>query len=151
MRVAHHAAALVALILLVACGGGSGAAPTAAPTAAGPAPTSAPSAPASAAAPTGSADATSAAGTNARGPAVPADATGTLPPPLAPAVAVKVGVLRSLSDAGIYLAAERSYFREEGLDVSLEPFGSTAEMTAPLASGQLDVGAGAPTPSLFNA
>jgi NitT/TauT family transport system substrate-binding protein len=60
-------------------------------------------------------------------------------------------VLSSLSDAGIYLAAERGYFRDEGLDVSLEPFGSTAEMTAPLASGQLDVGAGAPTPSLFNA
>jgi NitT/TauT family transport system substrate-binding protein len=73
------------------------------------------------------------------------------PPPPPPAVAVKVGVLSSLSDAGIYVAAERGYFRDEGLDVSLERFSATLEMTAPLASGQLDVGAGAPTPSLFNA
>jgi NitT/TauT family transport system substrate-binding protein len=62
-----------------------------------------------------------------------------------------VGVLAALSDAGIYVAAQRGYFHDEGLEVTLERFGATPEMTAPLAAGQLDVGAGAPTPSLFNA
>ncbi len=139
---ARLAAAALALLWLVACGG------TGTPSARPSAPASTP--PTAAPAASGPAPSTASAAT-ARGPAPPAVAATAQPPPMAPPVEVKVGVLSSLSDAGIYIAAERGYFRDEGLAVSLERFGATPEMTPPLASGQLDVGAGAPTPSLFNA
>ncbi|HLH25216.1 MAG TPA: ABC transporter substrate-binding protein [Chloroflexota bacterium] len=136
------ALALLTLTLLVACGASapSPAAPSPAPASATPPPSA-------------SAAHGPAAPVVARGPAPPADvpAPADAAAPLAPPVAVRIGVLSSLSDAGIYVAAARGYFRDEGLDASLEPFGATPEMTAPLAAGQLDVGAGAPTPSLFNA
>jgi NitT/TauT family transport system substrate-binding protein len=63
---------------------------------------------------------------------------------------VKVGVLDSLSEAPTFIALERGYFREEGLDVRFEKFQNTADMVAPLATGQLDVASGAPTLGLYN-
>src|SRR5262245_3369400 len=71
--------------------------------------------------------------------APPASPAAAAPPP-APVVQIKLGTLSTVADGPQYLAAERGYFREEGLDVSFENFGSTADMTAPLASGELDLG-----------
>src|SRR5215208_4184953 len=68
-----------------------------------------------------------------------------------PVVQIKLGTLSTVADGPQYLAAERGYFREEGLDVSFENFGSTADMTAPLASGELDLGSGSATAGLVNA
>src|SRR5215211_6927365 len=68
----------------------------------------------------------------------------------APVVQIKLGTLSTVADGPQYLAAERGYFREEGLDVSFENFGSTADMTAPLAS-ELDLGSGSATAGLVNA
>ena len=36
-------------------------------------------------------------------------------PPLNPPVALKVGTVNSISDAGIFIAMERGYFREQGI------------------------------------
>ena len=58
---------------------------------------------------------------------------------------------QTLAESGRYIAEERGYFREEGLQVESTPFDGAARMTPALASGQLDVGAGGVSASLFNA
>lgn len=63
---------------------------------------------------------------------------------------VTVGVLNSLSEVVTFIALEKGYFKEEGLDVRLERFSNTADMVAPLSSGQIDIASGAPTLGLFN-
>ncbi|HZR99987.1 MAG TPA: ABC transporter substrate-binding protein [Chloroflexota bacterium] len=73
------------------------------------------------------------------------------PPPLNPPVSLKVGSLRLVGEAGLMAALGKGYFREEGLDVDLVPFRTTNEQTAPLATGELQLGSVGPDPSLFNA
>jgi NitT/TauT family transport system substrate-binding protein len=75
-------------------------------------------------------------------------------PPAAPAarVAVRVGQIgATVGDAPIFIAEDRGYFQEEGLDVERTPFDSAARMIPALAGGQLDVGGGAISAGLFNA
>jgi NitT/TauT family transport system substrate-binding protein len=72
-------------------------------------------------------------------------------PPLQPSVPVKIGVFGTVSDAGFYIALERGYAAEEGIDLELVPFGSSPQLLAPLATGQIDVGVGAANPGFHNA
>jgi ABC-type nitrate/sulfonate/bicarbonate transport system substrate-binding protein len=128
-------ALLVAALALPSCS--SGATAPASP----PASSSAPSA----GAPSGNAGtAPTTAGVTA--PAAPATVA-----PLSPAVKVRAGMLALLTEAGIFIAQERGYFREEGLDVELIRFARGGEQTPLLATGGLDFGVGAPDSSLFNA
>ena len=62
-----------------------------------------------------------------------------------------MGYLGVASDAGIFIALEKGYFTEQGLDLSLERFGVGADQMALLGSGRLDIASGAPSPTLFNA
>ena len=64
---------------------------------------------------------------------------------------VSVGEVGNASDAPVYIALEKGYFAQEGLDVSLVSFDSAAKMIAPLGTGELDVGGGASSAGLFNA
>jgi NitT/TauT family transport system substrate-binding protein len=65
---------------------------------------------------------------------------------------IKVGSSPVLSSAGIYLARDRGYFKEQGLEVEISDFGNSgAPMTMLLSKGELDVGAGNITAGLFNA
>jgi NitT/TauT family transport system substrate-binding protein len=64
---------------------------------------------------------------------------------------VRVGIISNATDATFYLAEERGYLREVGLQLEASPFNSANFMVAPLAAGQLDVGGGAPGAGLFNA
>ncbi len=105
------------------------AAPRAEPAPAGSAPASAPPPPAAA-------------------PASPAPAPSG---PLSPPVAVKFGDLPATSNAGIYLALERGYFREEGLDVTLETFDSFERAMPSLATNQLDAAGGGVNAGMFSA
>jgi NitT/TauT family transport system substrate-binding protein len=84
-------------------------------------------------------------------PAPQAPDSQTSVPALSPPVKVRAGTLGLLTEAGIFIAQERGYFRDEGLDVELIQFARGAEQTAPLATGGLDFGVGAPDSSLFNA
>ncbi len=70
--------------------------------------------------------------------------------PLDPLVKVKVGVLGLLTEAGIYIALDKGYFREEGLELDIVPFARSAEQMVPLGTGELHFGVGAPDASLFN-
>jgi NitT/TauT family transport system substrate-binding protein len=85
----------------------------------------------------------------------PAGTTAAIDPaggqPLSPPVSVKVGVTGLSGEIGLYLAQERGYFRDEGLDVELVSMRGATEALAPLATGELQVGSGGPDPSLFNA
>jgi len=65
--------------------------------------------------------------------------------------AVGVGTASSISDAPLFIADKKGYFREEGLAVTLTDFRSAAQMVAPLGAGQLDVGAGSASAALYNA
>ncbi len=76
--------------------------------------------------------------------------------PVAPAQAaelalVRVGIARTMSDAGYYIADAKGFFRDEGIAVELLPFNSAAQMIAPLGTGELDVGGGTVAAGLYNA
>lgn len=65
---------------------------------------------------------------------------------------IKVGVSPVVSSAGIFLAYEKGYFRDRGLDVDITYFKSSgAPMTALLGSGNLDIGAGNISAGLWSA
>ena len=70
--------------------------------------------------------------------------------PAAAAETVKLGDLPAISNAGIYIAIEKGFFQEHGVAVDIERFASAGKMTAPLATGQIDVSVGSPSAGLFN-
>ena len=64
---------------------------------------------------------------------------------------VNVAVLNAAGDIGLFIAQERGYFRDEGLDVTLNSLDSAVKMIPLLGTGDLDVGGGATSASLYNA
>jgi NitT/TauT family transport system substrate-binding protein len=78
-------------------------------------------------------------------------AAGTMPGRTQGLDAVSVGYLPVVTDSPLFIAQANGYFRDAGLNVSLMPFDSAAFMIAPLGTGQLDAGAGAPAAGLYNA
>src|SRR3989442_1445038 len=64
---------------------------------------------------------------------------------------VAVGTGGSASDAPFYIAYDRGYFNDEGLDVDLIVLDSGAKVIAPLGTGELDVGSGALSVGFWNA
>src|SRR5579884_1086357 len=115
--------AILGGLLILALVSGGACAPAAAPPAAPTAPPAAPAAP-------------------------PAPAASPSPAALQK---VRYGELGIRADVGVYLAIDEGYFAEQGIEVELITFDSAANMVAPLATNQLDVGAGAPSAGLYNA
>jgi NitT/TauT family transport system substrate-binding protein len=66
-------------------------------------------------------------------------------------VSLLVGVVSSSSDGGIFIAIDRGYFQEEGLQVETQQFQTGVDQIAPLGAGQLDIGTGAIAAGLYNA
>ncbi len=64
---------------------------------------------------------------------------------------VNIGAASTTSDAPIYIADKKGYFREEGFAAKVTNFRSAADMVAPLGIGQLDAGAGSASAGLYNA
>jgi len=64
---------------------------------------------------------------------------------------VSIGVLGASSDAPYYIADAKGYFRDAGIVVNFVNATNTAQLVAPLGTGELDVGSGAPSASLYNA
>jgi NitT/TauT family transport system substrate-binding protein len=76
--------------------------------------------------------------------------------PAAPAAppareSIKYGYNPILNQAPMYIAQDRGYYAEQGLEVEFVPFDSGALMIPPATAGQLDVIQAVPSPSLFNA
>jgi NitT/TauT family transport system substrate-binding protein len=142
MRAVDRSLTLVATALLLVASAACARAPAPASPASG-----APSAagPASAAAPP-----TAPSGAPAAAPAAAAPSSAA---PSAPPRTVKVtlGVLGTTSDGPMFVAYDRGYFKEQGLDVELVPFATSTEMIAPLSTNQLQVGAGGINAGLLNA
>src|SRR5581483_11356331 len=105
---------------------------------AAPAPSSAPKPPAAA-------QATAAAATQA-----PAQAAA---PTAAPAArqTVRYGYVPILAGAAMFLANDRGYFTEQGIDLDMVSFDSGVLLIPAVSAGQLEAGHGTPGPSLFNA
>src|SRR5947209_4874210 len=86
-------------------------------------------------------------------PAAPAP-TATPAPTAAPAAQLtqlSVGLTGNTADAPMFIAQEKGYFREQGLDLNFKIFQSANDAVAPLGAGQLDIGAGAISAGFFNA
>jgi NitT/TauT family transport system substrate-binding protein len=66
------------------------------------------------------------------------------------AAQVRIGIARTMSDVGYYVADAMGYFRDEGIEVSMTPFNSAAQMMAPLGGGELDVGGGTVSAGFYN-
>lgn len=91
-------------------------------------------------------------------PTKPPAAAAAVPAPLPPTptaapkpVTVKFGASSSASDGGIYVAIEKGYFKEQGIDLQYVNFQSAAMTIAPLSSGELDASGGAISTALLNA
>jgi NitT/TauT family transport system substrate-binding protein len=67
-----------------------------------------------------------------------------------PAPKVVVGDNPSLSGAPLYIAIEKGYYRDAGVDVQLDMSGLSSDMTVQLATRKLNVIGGAITAGLFN-
>ncbi len=78
-------------------------------------------------------------------------ATSGAPSPAPSPVTVRLGQVGGISDAAIFIAIEKNYFKEQGIEIDPSRFDSAARMVAPLGAGQLDVGGGAPSAGLYNA
>ncbi len=65
--------------------------------------------------------------------------------------AVRVGYVPIISNAGVYIAIERGYFREQGIGNEMSTFASAAKMLSALTVGELDVSLGAASAGLFTA
>ena len=63
-----------------------------------------------------------------------------MPRPLDPPVAVRVGLLSSVPDSGVYIGYERGYYRELGLDLQLETIPDPNTISTLVGTNQLDVG-----------
>jgi NitT/TauT family transport system substrate-binding protein len=63
---------------------------------------------------------------------------------------VRLGVLRLASSGNVFIAADRGYFRDAGLDVELKFFDAAQPIAVATASGDIDVGVTAFTGGLFN-
>ncbi len=128
------AALLAVLTLATACSGASSPPPK-------PAPSQPQSAPAGQ---TTTAPATAA-------PTAASAAAPTVPAKPSALQKVRYGELLLFSDAGVYIGIQQGYFAEQGIEIELSTFNSAANMVAPLATNQLDVGGGATSAGLFNA
>jgi NitT/TauT family transport system substrate-binding protein len=138
-----RAIGLLAVVALLACTAAPSGEP--APAGSGTSPsTSAASAPSAAAPP--AAPAASSAGA----PAAPSTAASPRAP-LTPPVRVHAAYPTNSSYLAFYLAVDKGYFQEEGLDLELTPINVTPDLFAALASGQIDVGGSGADPALFNA
>ncbi|MGJ4926565.1 ABC transporter substrate-binding protein [Bradyrhizobium sp. HKCCYLS2038] len=63
---------------------------------------------------------------------------------------LRIGVLRLSSSAPVFIALDKGYFREAGLDVELKFFDAAQPIAVATATGDVDVGATAFTAGLYN-
>lgn len=80
-----------------------------------------------------------------------AAATAATAAPSVASVKLKVAVFGAIQDAGFFIAEDRGYFKNEGLDIEVVPSQNATQGITFLGSGQVDVAGIAPTPGLFNA
>lgn len=73
------------------------------------------------------------------------------PPGLLAAETIRVAAIFNITAAGLVTAMERGFFKEEGIEMTVDASISGAKMIGPLATGELDLGVGGVSAGLFNA
>ncbi len=76
------------------------------------------------------------------------------PPPAAQAQqedVVKLGDLFAISNAAIYIAIDKGYFKDQGIRNEITNFASAAKMLPALTAGEIEVSVGTASAGLFNA
>lgn len=63
---------------------------------------------------------------------------------------VKLGDLSAISNAAIYIAVEKGFFAEQGVQTEINSFASAAKMVPALVAGELEVSVGSASAGLFN-
>lgn len=63
---------------------------------------------------------------------------------------VKVGTLGVFGDSAIYLAVERGYFKEQGIQVDIQKFAATPELITALGTAKIDAGDAPANAALYN-
>lgn len=81
----------------------------------------------------------------------PAQAASTPEPPPGEPTELTIGFVAISIYAPIFVAQEKGYYAEQGLDVTLEPLAGGADVVALTASGQLQAAAVGAGPALWNA
>src|SRR3990172_1788549 len=64
---------------------------------------------------------------------------------------VKLGDLAAISNAAIYIAIEKGFFKEQGVVTDITNFASAAKQVPALVAGELEVSVGSASAGLFNA
>lgn len=64
---------------------------------------------------------------------------------------VKLGDLAAISNAAVYIAIEKGYFKEQGVVTEISSFASAAKQVPALVAGELEVSVGSASAGLFNA
>ncbi|MGE5303090.1 MAG: ABC transporter substrate-binding protein [Alphaproteobacteria bacterium] len=64
---------------------------------------------------------------------------------------VKLGDLAAISNAAIYIAIEKGFFKEQGVITEISNFASAAKQVPALVAGELEVSVGSASAGLFNA
>jgi NitT/TauT family transport system substrate-binding protein len=136
----------VAGVLLAACGQAPVASPSGAPSSAAAKVAASTS---SAASPKPAASAAPSTGVSAAASAKPGAGAAASAKPGGPVIST--GHLGSIADIATYVALERGYFAQAGVNAQLELFKTAADEIPQLASGQLLIGAGGVNAGLFNA
>jgi NitT/TauT family transport system substrate-binding protein len=80
----------------------------------------------------------------------PAEAKPATQPQQAPTT-VRIATLRSASDAGLFIAIDKGYFTEQGIEADFAEFGLGSDIAAMMAAEQIQVGGAAITAGLLNA
>ena len=62
---------------------------------------------------------------------------------------VKLGDLAAISNAAIYIAIEKGFFKEQGVNTEISNFASAAKMVPALVVGELEVSVGSASAGLF--
>src|ERR671919_2169598 len=64
---------------------------------------------------------------------------------------VKLGDLAAISNAAVYIAVEKGFFKEQGIITDITNFASAAKQVPALVAGELEVSVGSASAGLFNA
>jgi NitT/TauT family transport system substrate-binding protein len=64
---------------------------------------------------------------------------------------VKLGDLAAISNAAVYIAIEKGFFKEQGVVTEISNFASAAKQVPALVAGELEVSVGSASAGLFNA
>jgi NitT/TauT family transport system substrate-binding protein len=64
---------------------------------------------------------------------------------------VKLGDLAAISNAAVYIAVEKGFFKEQGVVTEISSFASAAKQVPALVAGELEVSVGSASAGLFNA